>query len=589
MQINGREIILQGSGTINEGSGTPLSVPLNSNSSFNPKIFVQYTLEKVDNNVYPYSLNKPLKYILCVYSHVKNYNPGTNEYSYFDAMDKVFYYMIHNDSYNNYKGFKLIGSAVRVYTSSKTDLYSNYTDRNAVYYSDLNGRPYNFNNLSTLLNSDHGLHPSDAPLNYLNYLPEEIIKIKNAIGNDINGMIIDSACIKTSKEECINTLYPDGFLTKHNCIVSLRLFYPTKHNIDIICNNKLLVVLKAPDSYLNGTVNIGRKITKDINGENFVHFAKCISDITGSISTKSKLILDLNGTLDKAVKTNKDINGNMNIVDLIKVYINGYIRPLEDRISNNLKDYAYENIPNYKNITELDQSYNDDIQRILNNTTTFINADMMLSYCSNLISIDSSNWDTSPITSFEFAFDHCLSLTDIDVSNWDVSNVTNMKQIFNYCSSLTTVDVSNWDTSKVKTMYGVFASCSSLTTVDVSNWDTSKVRTMDYMFYKCTSLTEIDLSNWNTRNVNRMYVMFSGCRSLTKVKLNFDLFSIYQDSSIRTLFGDVVLGEESSLVFNNVRRSVFTDYNTFKSVLTGSYNYADRIPDSVLTVNFIDE
>lgn len=55
MLINNRDIVLQGSGTINGGSGTPLSVPLPSGSSFMPKIDLKYMLEKVNNLVYPYS------------------------------------------------------------------------------------------------------------------------------------------------------------------------------------------------------------------------------------------------------------------------------------------------------------------------------------------------------------------------------------------------------------------------------------------------------------------------------------------------------------------------------------------------------
>ena len=259
MRINNRNIVLQGSGTINEGSGTPLSVPLTSGGSFNPKIFVQYTLEKVDKYVYPYpSTNKPVKYILCVYSHVKNYKPGTNEYSYFDAMDKVFYYMIHNDTYNNYGKYEFIGNTIRIFTPDKTDLYGNSIDKNAAYISELGGKPYSFNILNTLLNSNNGLHPSDAPLNYLNFFPKEITKIKDALGDDKNGLIIDTACIKSSKEEYTNTFYADGFLTKSDCIVSLSLSYPREFNADIIvCNNALIVKAKAPDTNIHGSIIVG--------------------------------------------------------------------------------------------------------------------------------------------------------------------------------------------------------------------------------------------------------------------------------------------------------------------------------------------
>ena len=296
MRINNRNIVLQGSGTINEGSGTPLSVPLTSGSSFNPKIFVQYTLEIVDDNVYPFSsTNRPVKYILCVYSHVKNYKPGTNEYSYFDAMDKVFYYMIHNDTCNNYGAYKFIGNTTRIFTPDNIDLYVNTNDKNAAYISDLDEKSYNFDRLSALLNSNNGLHPSDAPLNYLNFLPEEITKIKNALGDDKNGLIIDTACIKSPKEDYTNTFYADGFLTKSNCIVSLSLTYPKEFNADIIvCNNTLIVKKKASDIDILGRITVGSDDVKYY--------------ITGNMDIELGLELDITGNIDitESVKTDNE-------------------------------------------------------------------------------------------------------------------------------------------------------------------------------------------------------------------------------------------------------------------------------------------
>ena len=59
--------------------------------------------------------------------------------------------------------------------------------------------------------------------------------------------------------------------------------------------------------------------------------------------------------------------------------------------------------------------------------------------------------------------------------NFDTSNVTNMNSMFYGCSNLTTLDVSQWDTSSVTSMYQMFLGCSSLTALDVSNWETSNV------------------------------------------------------------------------------------------------------------------
>ena len=92
-----------------------------------------------------------------------------------------------------------------------------------------------------------------------------------------------------------------------------------------------------------------------------------------------------------------------------------------------------------------------------------------------------------------------------------------MNNVFNTCSNLTTLDVSNWDTSMVINMGGMFNGCSGLTTLDVSNWVTSKVDNMGSMFLGCQNLTTLDVSKWKTSKVTNMNTMFLGCRNLTEI------------------------------------------------------------------------
>ena len=145
----------------------------------------------------------------------------------------------------------------------------------------------------------------------------------------------------------------------------------------------------------------------------------------------------------------------------------------------------------------------------------------MFGYCSKLISLDISNWDTSKVTNMSATFDNCTSLTSLDLSNWNTSKVTDMSYMFNKCSSLTSLNTSNWDTSKVTDMNSMFNSCTSLTSLDLSNWDTSNVIDMSYMFNGCSSLTSLDLSNWDTSKVTNMNSMFQNCPSLRKVNLKY--------------------------------------------------------------------
>lgn len=141
------------------------------------------------------------------------------------------------------------------------------------------------------------------------------------------------------------------------------------------------------------------------------------------------------------------------------------------------------------------------------------------SECSSLTSLDVSNFNTSSVTNMNNTFNNCSSLTSLDVSNFDTSNVTNMSYMFQNCSKLISLDLSNFNTSQVQYMDSILRNCSSLITLDVSNFDTSKVTNMGGMFNSCSSLTSIDLSNFNTSNVNNMGNMFANCRALTSLGL----------------------------------------------------------------------
>ena len=112
-----------------------------------------------------------------------------------------------------------------------------------------------------------------------------------------------------------------------------------------------------------------------------------------------------------------------------------------------------------------------------------------------IITVDTSYWDTKKVTDFQiFAYD-CSSLQTLDVSNWNTSKVTSFQSFANSCRSLQTLDVSNWNTSKVTNFNSFAYDCSSLQTLDVSNWNTSEVNYFQYFVRGCTSLT-LDVSNW---------------------------------------------------------------------------------------------
>ena len=125
----------------------------------------------------------------------------------------------------------------------------------------------------------------------------------------------------------------------------------------------------------------------------------------------------------------------------------------------------------------------------------------------------------SGVTDMSSMFSSCSNLTTLDVSNFNTINVTDMNNLFYSCYSLKNLDVSNFDTSKVTDMSYMFYICNSLTALDLSNFNTSKVTNMEFMLSGCYSLTTLNLSNFNTSKVTSMIRIFYNCNSLTTVKV----------------------------------------------------------------------
>ena len=503
MLINNRDIVLQGSGTINGGSGTPLSVPLPSGSSFMPKIDLKYMLEKVNNLVYPYSsTDVPVSYILMVHTHVQNYVSGSKEYEYFDCMDKIFYFMIHNGKYASYNGFKVLTNKVKVYEPNGTEIQIKAQTHNAEYESEFSGNKYTFNMLSTILNSDNGDHKSDAPLNYLNYFPNEVNKIKGILGSTGNNMIVDSAFIKSKPKDSQNELPNDGYLSRPNTIVSITLNYPKSYEKDlIICSigNGFKVAKRIP-------------IYPEISGDMTINKYKLINlryysrDNIANHNTITEYPTDEIGNIDYTMKTNGGTAegcfaycNNLTALD-----VSGF----DTSKITNMNSIFYD----CKSLTTLDVSNFD--------TSKVTNMGLMFYYCDNLTTLDVSNFNTSKVTNMSVMFRHCTSLTTLDLSGFDTSNVTDMNMMFYDCDSLTALDLSNFNTSKVTTMGYMFSGCTKLTTLDVSKWNTSKVENINFMFSSCRSLTTLDVSKWDTSNVIAMFDVFEACSSLTTLDVS---------------------------------------------------------------------
>lgn len=100
------------------------------------------------------------------------------------------------------------------------------------------------------------------------------------------------------------------------------------------------------------------------------------------------------------------------------------------------------------------------------------NLNSMFSGCTNLISVNTEDWDTRNVVSMENMFYNCHSVVSLDLSNWNVVNVAGEQS-----------------------MWWMFFNCYSLETLDLSNWHLTYEADLNYAFYNCNSLHTIRLDN----------------------------------------------------------------------------------------------
>ncbi|MBQ0167783.1 MAG: BspA family leucine-rich repeat surface protein, partial [Treponema sp.] len=112
------------------------------------------------------------------------------------------------------------------------------------------------------------------------------------------------------------------------------------------------------------------------------------------------------------------------------------------------------------------------------------------------------------------------SVTSITFDDCITSYCEDMNRMFYFCSSLVNLDLSNFDTKNVTSMESMFSNCSALESVNVSSFNTSKVENMSHMFGYCTKLNSLDITNFNTEHVTTLSWMFRECKSIALLDLS---------------------------------------------------------------------
>ena len=165
----------------------------------------------------------------------------------------------------------------------------------------------------------------------------------------------------------------------------------------------------------------------------------------------SEIILTIKGTGNQPILNNKTIK-------------------LWDRASSKHKNYIFNDKPseifvNGNKINKIDfYVYNLTLKE--NNITirfnkTLTNCNVMFFGLSNIIKIKFNIFDFSG-TNMIGIFGHCSNILSFDLNNFDTSSVIRMDYMFENCNKLISLDLSKFNTSNVQNMYHLIYECYSI-------------------------------------------------------------------------------------------------------------------------------
>ena len=293
--------------------------------------------------------------------------------------------------------------------------------------------------------------------------------------------------------------------------------------------NQINTQLKNVNIILN---TINQDINKNIEQLKSLLNYDIIDTIDNNIVNKNNSINIINsnnleiknsikGILDiklNEIKKDKIILFTSNINNGIDVYLNNNkINMINDFFKWKI-DYNFEKDGKYN----FEIAFNDPLKKMAG----------FFEGCSNIISLDFSNFDSSNVTNMRNLFSKCSKLKEITGLNKFVTNkVNNMYMMFQECSELKTLDLSNFDTKNVTDMGFMFNKCKNLKEIKgINKFVTKEVKSMERMFSECSELKTLDLSSFTTYNTTKISYMFDKCKKLKEFKGNDNLVEKYNSS-----------------------------------------------------------
>ena len=224
---------------------------------------------------------------------------------------------------------------------------------------------------------------------------------------------------------------------------------------------------------------------------------------------------------EKDGKYKFEIVFNDDLTDLI-----GFFEGCTNIISLDLSNFDSRNITNMKCMFSGCQKLKEikGLDHLITNKVTSMKA--MFQNCQEITFLDLSNFDTSNVTNMSFMFTGCNSLKEIKGINKLITDkVIEMEGMFNYCKELEYLDLSDFDTSNATSMKNMFSKCYKLKEIKgINKFITKKVNDLSSMFNQCRTIERLDLSSFEISNVKDMSNMFSECNSLKELNLmNFKI------------------------------------------------------------------
>ena len=231
-----------------------------------------------------------------------------------------------------------------------------------------------------------------------------------------------------------------------------------------------------------------------------------------SIKINNNIYLENKNVIEAIVEINIDENDNnimlfnADVNDGIDVYYNNEKIDMLDDNGNMIINYDFKKSGKYKFTIVFDND--------ITNLGGFFEG------CSDIISLDFSNFNTENVFNMSGLFNSCNKLKIIKGMNKFITDkVINMRSMFQGCKELEYLDLSSFNTENVTDMGWMFNKCYKLKEIKgINKFITNKLTNMKIMFANCNQLEYIDLSSFNTENVTDISCMFSECHKLKEIK-----------------------------------------------------------------------